>query len=716
MKKIILSLFVLIAFANFAAAQTTAFTYQGKLTDGGGAPTGQYDFTFRIFSTAAGGSPIAEVTVDDVQVTAGIFTAQLDFGNAPFPVNALRWMEIAVRPGASSGAYTTLAPRQPIGTTPYAMNSIGSLFADTAINSATAANALNLGGVAANQFVLTGDARLSDARNPLPNSPNYIQNTTSPQSSSNFNISGNGTAGGTLSGNIISATTQFNLGGNRILSMNPAVGNLYGGLTSNSSPDGGANTVFGVSAGTSSGFRNAVFGNLAGNINSTGSNNSLFGAQAGQFLTSGDGNSFFGYSAGGQTTTACCNSFFGSGAGQLNVNGQLNSFFGGGAGFNNTSGVNNTFIGNGAGAANTVGSNNTLLGYNANVLSNDLTFATAIGAGATINRNNQIVLGRSGGQDDVVIHGNTNISRDLTANIVATQQVLAGASIGINTTAPTERLHVVGNGLITGDLVVNGNISGNLPPGSGNYIQNTTSSQIANFNINGFGFIRQKLAIGTSFVSAFKLFILDSGINALRVETEGAGGRVASFGGNGDFLVDASGVEGGRFIVKENGNVGVGISTPNDKLEVNGVLRVNSLGTFGISQLCRNVSNQISVCSSSLRYKTNIAPFKSGLSFLKQLRPITFEWKEGGSQDIGFGAEDVAKINPLFVNRNERGEIEGVKYDRLSAVFVNAFLEQQAQIQEQQKQIETQQRQIDVLKNLVCELKPEAAICKEEQK
>lgn len=49
--------------------------------------------------------------------------------------------------------------------------------------------------------------------------------------------------------------------------------------------------------------------------------------------------------------------------------------------------------------------------------------------------------------------------------------------------------------------------------------------------------------------------------------------------------------------------------------------------------------------------------------------------------DVGFGAEDVAKINPLFVTYNDKGEIEGVKYDRLSVVFVNGFKEQQAQIE-----------------------------------
>jgi hypothetical protein len=163
-----------------------------------------------------------------------------------------------------------------------------------------------------------------------------------------------------------------------------------------------------------------------------------------------------------------------------------------------------------------------------------------------------------------------------------------------------------------------------------------------------------------------------------------------------DFYVNNSTTAGGstgpgvgsiHVMTLESGNVGIGTTTPNDKLEVNGILRVDSLGSAGGTQLCRNLSNQIANCSSSLRYKTNIAPFSSGLSFIKQLRPIMFDWKQGGRRDVGFGAEDVAKIDPLFVTYNDKGEVEGVKYDRLNAAFVNAFKEQQAQIERQQKQI-----------------------------
>ncbi|OLD24944.1 MAG: hypothetical protein AUJ04_08505 [Acidobacteria bacterium 13_1_40CM_3_55_6] len=180
----------------------------------------------------------------------------------------------------------------------------------------------------------------------------------------------------------------------------------------------------------------------------------------------------------------------------------------------------------------------------------------------------------------------------------------------------------------------------------------------------------------------------------MRVQTNTGGGTVASFGGNGDFQVDAVNVAGGRFIVQEGGNVGIGTATPQARLDVNGIIRVASFGSAGSTQICRNASNQISSCGSSLRYKTNIAAFATGMQLIKQLQPITFDWKQSGMHDVGFGAEDVAQLNRLFVTYNQAGQIEGVKYDRFATLFVNAFKEQQEQIETQQQFINSQQSEI----------------------
>src|SRR6184192_1108159 len=214
-------------FASNAAAQTTAFTYQGRLTDGGTPANGNYDLQFALWDSSSGGMQIGSTqALPAVQVSGGVFTVTLDFGANAFP-GANRFLEISAR-HPSDPSYTTLSPRQPITSTPYAVRSGRATLADTATN------ATQLGGVGASQYVLTNDSRLTDSRAPTAGSSNYIQNTTNQQAASNFNISGNGTTGGTLSANTVNAATQYNIGGNRVLSVT-GTNNAFGGLNAGSS-------------------------------------------------------------------------------------------------------------------------------------------------------------------------------------------------------------------------------------------------------------------------------------------------------------------------------------------------------------------------------------------------------------------------------------------------------------------------------------------------
>lgn len=128
---------------NDAGNNTRTITYQGRLTDGAATANGQYDLRFQLYDATVGGTAqTVMLALENVAVTNGVFTAQLDFGIVPAILDGNNlFLEIAVRPGASTGAYTTLAPRQPLTTTPYAMRA------------QSAANADLLGGLTANQFI-----------------------------------------------------------------------------------------------------------------------------------------------------------------------------------------------------------------------------------------------------------------------------------------------------------------------------------------------------------------------------------------------------------------------------------------------------------------------------------------------------------------------------------------------------------------------------------
>ncbi len=251
-------------------------------------------------------------------------------------------------------------------------------------------------------------------------------------------------AGQAITTGVNNAFVGLNAGMNNADANNNA---FFGTFAGQANTTGSLNSFFGTSAGLSNltAGNNSFFGTSTGRDNTTGSQNSFFGASAGEANTTGADNSFFGWTAGRANVTGSTNSFFGTLAGLANTTGNGNSFFGHSAGMSNSFGSANVFFGNSAGSHHTTGNFNTFVGINAgrsNISEGDNTFiganadgapgvnnATAIGARAQVTQSNSLVLGSISG-----INGAT-----------------ADTNVGVGTTSPTEKLHVNGNIRITGE-------------------------------------------------------------------------------------------------------------------------------------------------------------------------------------------------------------------------------------------------------------------------
>ena len=117
------ALVVTLASALTLSAQTlgTAFTYQGQLKESGLPANGLYDLQVCLYDSLVNPTTLGcAPDVDDAPVEAGLFTITLDFGAAAF-VGQERFLELRVRAGASSGAYTALLPRQLVRPAPEAL-------------------------------------------------------------------------------------------------------------------------------------------------------------------------------------------------------------------------------------------------------------------------------------------------------------------------------------------------------------------------------------------------------------------------------------------------------------------------------------------------------------------------------------------------------------------------------------------------------------------
>jgi hypothetical protein len=110
-------------------------------------------------------------------------------------------------------------------------------------------------------------------------------------------------------------------------------------------------------------------------------------------------------------------------------------------------------------------------------------------------------------------------------------------------------------------------------------------------------------------------------------------------------------------------------------------------------------SGQLGVLASSERYKTAIVPIGTSTEKLQQLRPVTFHLKTdpNGLVQYGLIAEEVAKVYPELVIRDDAGKIQGVRYEELAPMLLN-------EVQKQERKIDAQVAEICDLKQQVAEL------------
>ena len=144
-------------------------------------------------------------------------------------------------------------------------------------------------------------------------------------------------------------------------------------------------------------------------------------------------------------------------------------------------------------------------------------------------------------------------------------------------------------------------------------------------------------------------------------------------------------------------------------------------GIFGVavsgSTVVVNSSGKLGVATSSARFKEAIKPMDRASEAILGLKPVSFRYKEEIDPDrtpqFGLIAEEVEKVNPDLVGRDQNGEVNTVRYEAVNAMLLNEFLNEHRTVQElkgtvaqqaaaskqQQARIERQQQEIESLTN-----------------
>ena len=150
----------------------------------------------------------------------------------------------------------------------------------------------------------------------------------------------------------------------------------------------------------------------------------------------------------------------------------------------------------------------------------------------------------------------------------------------------------------------------------------------------------------------------------------------------------------GNSFLALTGNVGIGTTSPTEKLHVIGNALANAHTT-----------------PSSRRWKTNIKTIEGALDKVQSLRGVTYDWKADGKHDIGLIAEEVGKVIPEVVAYEENGvDAKSVDYPRLVAVLIEAVKEQQDVIDHLKAENEAKHSELQEMKNDVNTLKVKMAL------
>ena len=486
-----------------AAAQGTAFTYNGQLDVNGNPANGSYDLSFTLYNASTNGTAFGSQTNSGIAVAGGLFIATLDFGSVFNGTNY--WLEIAARTNGG-GAFSTVSPRQPVTPAPQA---IYAATAGSAVTAATAGRAnsvstTNLVGTIADSQLSSNISRLNIANTTTQATAGvvifsgFIVDTTITNHGAGYTTAPVVTVTDVSGSNAVITATVVN-GAVTSLAVEVAGAHYSAGTTltiapppSNAYQTFNCGNVFnGVST-----FNNAG-GNFAGSFTGNGAgltNVNLTGPSAISAL----GNTASGWGALNRNTTGSNNTASGSWALGANTTGFGNTANGHVALTVNTSGFWNTASGVWALNQNTTGSANTASGSGALISNNEGSYDTASGAWALVQNTTGSANTASGaGALNQNTTGNNNTANGqnaLYSNTTGGNNIAEGSQAGYNITTGSSNIDIGNVGLATDNNIIRigsgqtqtflAGVSGASASG-GAAVYVTSSGQLGTVNIAG---------------------------------------------------------------------------------------------------------------------------------------------------------------------------------------------------------------------------------------
>jgi hypothetical protein len=282
-------------------------------------------------------------------------------------------------------------------------------------------------------------------------------------------------------------------------------------------------------------------------------------------------------------------------------------------------------------------------------------------------------------------HANTAAGSSALSEFAGYENTASGyAALNSNTTGS--------NNTASGSFALEHNTTGNSNTASGVGVLDSNTTGSNNTAFGGNALSANTIGVNNVAIGGSALYQLASGSNNIALGTKA--GQWTKTGSN-DIYIGQYGNGGGT-----ESNV-TRIGQAQKKAFIAGIAGVPLKG----ASVVVNAAGQLGVVASSARYKTSIRSLSSASDKLAQLRPVSYEYKtEPGATHYGLIAEEVDKVMPELVVRDEGNRPESVQYQELIPLLLQQWKAQQAENARQRELITQQNVTIERLSSRVDEL------------
>jgi hypothetical protein len=232
----------------------------------------------------------------------------------------------------------------------------------------------------------------------------------------------------------------------------------------------------------------------------------------------------------------------------------------------------------------------------------------------------------------------------------------------------------------TGHDALSSNTEGgsNTANGSSALFSNTTG--LAN-TANGRGALFSNTTGNTNTaIGQFALLSNTTGSNNIALGSDAGANHVV---GSDNIYIGSHGT------FSESRTIRIGDPSTHGRISIAGISGVTVAEGVGVIV---DTNGQLGTVVSSERFKDGIKPMDKASEALLALKPVTFRYKHEldpkGIPQFGLVAENVAKVNPDLVARDDLGKPYTVRYEAVNAMLLNEFLKEHHKVEQMQKQID----------------------------